>query len=60
MESTKTPLEDLFFHVNPNQELCKDGKPHDWQGWRETENGGTTICSKCGMDAISHSLMYGL
>lgn len=54
-----------LFHVTHNEELCRDGKPHDWSGWQEFQteygsSGGTSACSKCGMTAISHSLRYGL
>lgn len=39
---------------------CAKGGPceHDWQGWREFEDGcgGEQVCSRCGMGAMSHSL----
>jgi len=58
MEPTKEPL---TFHALKNEELCTDGKPHDWTSWVELEGGlgGTTVCSRCGLDAMTHSLRYG-
>lgn len=43
---------------------CSTGGPcdHDWDGpWEESEDGrmGTATCSKCGMDAMSHSMWVG-
>ena len=38
---------------------CPDGPcEHDWQGWRVFEDGrgGETVCKRCGMGAMSHSL----
>ncbi len=34
---------------------------HDWGGWREFPdgNGGEQFCSRCGMGAMSHGMMYG-
>ena len=52
----------LFFHASPNPEICE----HDFQGWEVLtdeegrECGGTTVCTKCGMDAMSYSLRCGL
>jgi predicted RNA-binding Zn-ribbon protein involved in translation (DUF1610 family) len=52
----------LFFHASPKPDACE----HDFQGWQETKNdeglvcGGTTVCTKCGMDAMSYSLRVGL
>jgi hypothetical protein len=42
-----------FFHVTP-----KDTCQHDFQGWREFEdgNGGEKVCTKCGMGAMAHTL----
>ena len=42
-------------------DLCKDGKPHDDNGWEETtdEYGcvtGTAVCSRCGSRAIDRAL----
>ncbi len=55
------PLDPFLFHALKNEELCTDGKPHDWAGWVELEGGlgGTTVCSRCGLDAMTHSLRYG-
>ena len=55
------PIDPFLFHVLNNEELCTDGKPHDWKGWVELEGGlgGTTVCSRCGLYAITHSLRYG-
>jgi len=39
---------------------CATGGPceHDFQGWRAFINGGggETVCKRCGMGAMSHSL----
>ena len=38
---------------------CPDGLcEHSWQGWREFEDccGGETVCARCGMGAMSHSI----
>jgi hypothetical protein len=52
----------IVFHVQRNEENCTDGNGHDWQGWREFEDarGGETVCARCGMGAMSHSLRYGI
>jgi len=52
----------LAFHVQRNEELCTNGNKHDWQGWREFDDGrgGETVCARCGMGAMSHSLRYGI
>jgi hypothetical protein len=45
-------------------DLCKDGKPHEWDGPEltgETEGGGgfsTGTCSKCGMSHMSWSMFH--
>jgi hypothetical protein len=59
---TDTQKPELFFHARLNEELCKDGQKHDWQGWREIDGGrgGERVCAKCGMGAMEHSLRYGL
>ncbi len=51
----------LLFHVTPNQELCSDGKAHDFKGGVEIDGGlgWTTVCKKCGLDAFTHSMRYG-
>ncbi len=43
---------------------CAEGGPceHDFQGWRNFEDGsgGETVCKRCGMGAMSHSMRTGL
>jgi len=57
---SESPKEPLIFHVLKNEELCTDGKPHDWADWVELGGGGgTTVCSRCGLDEMTHSLRYG-
>lgn len=57
----ETPKDELFFHASPKPDACN----HDFQGWevlRDEEGrecGGTTVCTKCGMDAMSYSLRCG-
>jgi hypothetical protein len=43
--------EEIFIHITPK---CD----HDFQGWREFKdgNGGETVCTKCGVGAMSWSL----
>lgn len=49
---------ELFFHMSPKPDACD----HDFRGWVELKDdkgrvtGGTTVCTKCGMDAMSYSL----
>ncbi len=49
---------ELFFHASPKPDACD----HDFQGWEELKDdegrvcGGTTVCTKCSMDAMSYSL----
>lgn len=45
----------VFVHVSPS---CD----HDFQGWREFADGrgGETVCTKCGMGAMSWSLRTGI
>jgi hypothetical protein len=47
--------EGVFVHVTPKCE-------HDFKGWRELKDGrgGETVCTKCGMGAMSWSLRTGL
>lgn len=42
-----------YFHATP-----KDECDHNFTGWITFSDGrgGTTVCSKCGMDAMSHTL----
>ena len=48
-------LEGAFVHMTP---ICD----HDFQGWREIDGGrgGETVCTKCGMGAMSWSLRTGI
>jgi hypothetical protein len=65
----KTPAELRFdentgkftLHEGISEELCKDGKPHNFTGGREIEDGRgwTTVCSVCGITAFEHSMRYG-
>ena len=32
---------------------------HDFSIWKETEYGGTKVCSRCGMSAMSHDEIAG-
>lgn len=52
---------------DPNACYCTCGSEnsvceHDFKGWREFEDGrgGETVCSRCGMGAMSHSLRCGM
>jgi len=62
---TEPPKKPLTFHVLKNEELCTDGKPHDWADCMDLKDeqgrvrGSTTVCSRCGLDAMTHSLRYG-
>ena len=55
------PKDELFFHASPKPDACD----HDFQGWEVLKDdegrecGGTTVCTKCGMDAMSYSLRCG-
>lgn len=37
-----------------------DPRSHDFQGWVEFDGGrgGTTVCTRCGISAFSHSMRY--
>jgi len=52
----------FVFHVTSDQELCLEGKAHDFKGGVaiDGERGWTTVCAKCGLDAFTHSMRYGL
>jgi hypothetical protein len=45
----------LYFDMVPKADACD----HDFKGWREFEDGrgGEQVCSKCGMGAMSFSLL---
>lgn len=53
--------EEVFFHSTHSLDACK----HDFQGWVDLKDeegrvaGGTTVCTKCGIDAMSYSLRCG-
>lgn len=50
------------FHPDACYCACPDGPcEHDFQGWREFEDGcgGETVCARCGMGAMSHSMTVG-
>jgi hypothetical protein len=55
------PHDGVFFHATPKPDACK----HDFQGWRVLQDddgnecGGTTVCIKCRMDAMTYSLRCG-
>ena len=55
------PRDGVFFHATPDPDACK----HDFQGNRDLLNeegqvcGGTTVCTKCGMDAMTYTLRTG-
>ena len=57
--------DDFIFYALKNEELCIDGLKHDFKGWKDLTDedgnvcGGTTVCSKCGLDAFTYSLRYG-
>jgi hypothetical protein len=60
-DPTDDPDDRLFFHATPKPDACD----HDFQGWVEFTcegggGGGTTVCTKCGMDAMSYSLRMGI
>ncbi len=39
---------------------CPDGPcQHEWSGWVELENGGSTVCSRCGTTTMSHDMRCG-
>jgi hypothetical protein len=52
---------EVFYHSTPMPDACA----HDFQGWEVLKDdygrecGGTTVCTKCGMDAMSYSLRMG-
>ena len=58
----KEPLQTTF---NPNDCYCNcvNGGPceHSFEGWSESEDGrvGESVCSRCGMGAMGHSLRCG-
>ena len=49
--------EKTVFACGP-QDKCPDGTEHDYSGWEDFENGGTSVCVKCGTRAIDVSAWY--
>ncbi len=53
--------EGMFVHITPKTDACN----HDFQGGIDLKDdegrvcGFTTVCTKCGMDAMSYSLRMG-
>lgn len=53
---------DMFVHTTPKPDACE----HDFSGGRDLTDaegrvcGFTTVCTKCGMDAMTYSLRTGL
>ena len=47
----------LLVHIEPRA----DGCDHDFRGFRAFEDGsgGESVCTKCGMGAMTHSLWMG-
>jgi len=37
--------------------LCRDGKEHGFNAWHKTADGGTLVCSKCGLSAMALDLL---
>jgi hypothetical protein len=56
MSDEKEPEIVTAFMCGPNPK-CE----HDFKGWREFEDGrgGEAVCTKCGIDAMQHSLWTG-
>ena len=52
---------DMFVHISPQPDACD----HNFQGGVDLKDddgnicGFTTVCTKCGMDAMSYSLRCG-
>lgn len=62
-DQSKEPV--TFFRCPPEQakgtcEPFDDPRSHDFQGWVEFDGGrgGTTVCTRCGISAFSHSMRY--
>lgn len=58
------PDTDEFQVIVCGNDLCSDGKPHDWSGERTftDERGCTTstaVCVRCGLAAIDHDMLCG-
>ena len=73
MSDPRASNELTYFACGPGNAKCKctcgvDGVEHvcehDFQGWQEFRDpdgggGGTTVCTRCGMTAMSHSMWVG-
>ncbi len=49
--------------LEANRGTCEpfdEPNAHDFQGWREFDDGrgGTTVCTRCGISAFTHSMRY--
>jgi hypothetical protein len=61
-----TPEPEVTMFVCPPEaakktcEPFEDPKAHDFKGWKEFDGGrgGTTVCTRCGISAFSHSMRY--
>lgn len=51
MELTEENNSIILFECGPRPK-CVDGFEHDYSDYEEIENGGTSVCSKCGHRAI--------
>ena len=56
-EQERPDLSKVFIHAKPKPDACK----HDFQGWREFDDGrgGEQVCTKCGIGAMSYTLSLG-
>jgi len=41
------------------QKHYKKDCEHNFEGWEENENGGSAVCTECGMTAMQHDMMKG-
>lgn len=62
MPTDENETSQVFVHVTPKVEMCKDGGDHDFQEWRNLPdgNGGEQVCAKCGLGAMAYTLGIGL
>ena len=65
MNSPPSKDELALFNWPPEQakQTCEpfdDPRSHDFQGWVEFDEGrgGTTVCTRCGISAMSHAIRY--
>lgn len=49
---------EVFYHAKRDPLKCVDDDGHDFKGWREFDDGcgGETVCAKCGVGAMEHSI----